>query len=101
MPRIAHVAALTVAAALELAPAGAHEPYGAYLTPFGQPCCGEDDCAPLADGDVSRVGGGYFINSRREFVPQVDAQTGPDNRYHICTFQGLRMCFLIPPGPGA
>ena len=100
MPRFAPVAALAFAAALELAPAAAHEPYGAYLTPFGQPCCGEDDCAPLADGDVSRVRGGYFDpTAGASSCPR--SMTGPDNRYHICTFQGLRMRFLIPPGPGA
>ena len=78
-------------------PAAAHEPYTSFMTPFGRPCCGEDDCHPLAKGDVSVVRGGYFIGSRREFVPETDAQPGPDDRYHLCTFNGLRMCFLIPP----
>ena len=96
----AAIACLALAAAPEL-PATAHQPYDTYMTPFRTPCCGEDDCAPLADGDVSRVRGGFYISSRQEFVPQVDAQGGPDDRFHICTFKGLRMCFLIPPGHGA
>ena len=82
-------------------PVLSHEPYTAFMTPFGQPCCGGKDCAPLAEGDVSVVRGGFYIGSRQEFVPKIDAQPGPDTRYHICTFKGLRMCFLIPPGPGA
>ena len=106
-PRAGHRQRLNVfvaavaAALLSPSPAAAHAPYDEFLTPFGLPCCGGEDCYPLADGDVSAVPDGYFISSRREFVPKADAQPGPDNRYHICTFQGLRMCFLIPPGPGA
>ena len=94
---MAATAAMLSVGSLTAGPAFAHEPYTSFMTPFGRPCCGDDDCAPLALGDVRVVRGGYFIGSRQEFVPDTDAQPGPDDRYHICTFKGLRMCFLIPP----
>lgn len=77
-------------------PAGAHDPYAPYRTPRGSPCCNDDDCRPLADGDVATLDTGYFIRSRGEFVPNREAQPGPDDRYHLCTYANVRMCFLLP-----
>lgn len=62
-------------------------------------CCGGSDCAPLTDNDVAAVPGGYLIKSKGWFVPNAEAQPGPDMHYHLCIFQKERRCFLTP-APG-
>ena len=63
-------------------------------------CCGSVDCRPLRDGDVTARPGGYFIGSRGWWVPNAEAQRGPDQHYHLCENPpGTRRCFLTP-NPG-
>lgn len=64
-------------------------------------CCGGDDCRALADDDVEAQPGGYWIKSKKWFVPNASAQPGPDTaHYHLCEYPlGHLNCFLIP-APG-
>jgi hypothetical protein len=76
------------------------DPYrGFNMVGTTSPCCGGEDCRILADGDVAPRPGGYFIRSFGWFVPNTEAQPGPDQRYHVCIFLGQRRCFLTP-NPG-
>lgn len=85
-----------------------HDWYTGLVNEHGQACCGGDDCAPLADGDVRAVPGGYYIISHNVFVPQSRVQPSreEDGLFHACfwgtapTFGdalGTPKCFFEPP----
>jgi hypothetical protein len=78
------------------------DPYRGFHV-IGKPnaiCCGRSDCHPLRDGDVIARPGGYFIGSKGWWVPNAEAQPGPDQHYHLCEAPpGTRRCFLTP-NPG-
>jgi hypothetical protein len=93
------------AAFLLSAAALAHDPGGApnwiatgdYRGPDGVHCCGPQDCAPLADGDVEVRAGGYFIKSLGEPVPFSEAKPSEDGHYWRCRkYDGTRRCFFSP-----
>lgn len=71
------------------------DPYRGFKTKGGGDCCGGTDCAPLADTRVKAVPGGYEV-AGVGFVPNADAQPGPDFRYHACFLNGQIRCFLTP-----
>lgn len=88
--------------------ANAHNWYSGVQNELKQSCCGGQDCAPLADGDVEEVPGGYYIWSKMVFVPQSRAQDSreEDGMYHACFWgtipnEGERIntpkCFFVPP----
>ena len=69
----------------------------------GELCCGEHDCAALADGDVAVTAAGYLIKSLNETVPFHEALPLPADgggRYWRCAWGGRRKCFFAPP-PGS
>lgn len=83
-------------------PAPAHTWYDDRTTIEGERCCGGEECAPLADGDVAEVAGGYLIRSLGLFVPFADVQSSPDGRFHACVWwtpSQVVKCFFGPP-PG-
>jgi hypothetical protein len=89
-----------VAAMLSLA--GAHGPAewiqrGAYRNAAGELCCGERDCAEIAEDDVSITRAGYFVKSIRETVPFSEALPSPDGHFWRCQWGGMRKCFFAPP----
>lgn len=78
----------------------------AHEAPSGQAysleCCSNKDCAPLPDGAVRIVPGGYQVED--EFVAQNDERIRPstDGAYHTCRFHPLHAgtrirCFYVPP----
>ena len=71
---------------------------GGYRNAAGESCCGERDCAPLADGDVEITSAGYRIRSLSELVPFHEAAPSPDGRYWRCAWGGARKCFCAPLG---
>jgi len=94
-------AAIALVASIGAA-ASAHGPAqwindGQYKNEMGELCCGERDCAELADDDVSATADGYFIKSLRETVPYSQAQPGRDGKYWRCQWGGERKCFFAPP----
>lgn len=72
---------------------------GAYKNAQGSLCCGEQDCARLADDDVEITSAGYHIKSLDETVPfnQVHPQPSVDGGYWRCAWGGSRKCFFVPP----
>lgn len=88
----------------------AHEWYTGQHNEKGWACCGGKDCAPLADGDVTPMKGGYYIHSRQIFVPNSRAQASPvdDGKFHACFYgsngnpiwdnepSDLPKCFFFP-----
>lgn len=97
------VVAMTLLAVVGAVEAGAHGPAkwiqdGNYKNAAGDLCCGEKDCAELADGDIVPAPGGYLIKSLNELVPQQEVQPSPDGRYWRCFWGGKRKCFFAPPG---
>jgi hypothetical protein len=66
------------------------------------PCCGGTDCKRLPDNEVKAVPGGYQV-AGWGFVPNVKAQPGFDQHYHLCgdvnQFEKSLYCFLTP-SPG-
>jgi len=70
---------------------------GAYRNAVGELCCGERDCAELADGDVEITSAGYLVISLKEIIPFNEAQPSPDGRYWRCQWGGMRKCFFAPP----
>jgi hypothetical protein len=102
------MAALLVAMfLLAITGAEAHDWYTGTHNEKGWSCCGGQDCAPLTDGDVSAVNGGFFIASKQMYVPASRAQPSmsPDGHYHACFLssgrdsgsQPLPQCFFYPP----
>jgi len=94
------LAAVLLAATFSLA--SAHGPAewiqrGGYRNAVGELCCGERDCAELADGDITITGAGYLVKSIRETVPFSEALPSPDGRYWRCQWGGSRKCFFAPP----
>lgn len=96
---------IAAAAALILSwPALAHGPAqwiqdGGYRNADGALCCGESDCIELATEDVATVGGGYYIKSLKEFIPNAEATPSPDGHYWRCAWPTPtdRKCFFFPP----
>lgn len=72
---------------------------GRYHSAGGSLCCGEKDCAELADSDVTATEGGYFVKSLRELVPYSEAQPSPDGKFWRCAWPKIedRKCFFSPP----
>ena len=102
LTRLAFGAALAAGAAVNSS-ALAHDWYDERTTADGEPCCGGEDCAPLAAGDVVEVTGGYLIRSLGVTVPFADVQPSRDGRFHACVWwipERTVMCFFGPP-PGA
>lgn len=66
---------------------------------IGELCCGERDCARVADDDVITTARGYVIRSTGETVPYSEAlPTPPDiGGYWRCDWGGVRKCFFAPP----
>lgn len=94
--KLALAAVLTIATQL---PADT-DPYRGFSVPGnpGQTCCGGNDCRALPDGDARAVRGGYSVIGWG-FVPNAEAQPGPDGHYHLCEYpKGVRRCFLFPAG---
>ncbi len=79
---------------------------GAYKNRIGELCCGERDCAELADEDVKVTAAGYRVTLHRpggdvfEIVPYAEAQPSPDGKFWRCEWGGERKCFFAPP-PGS
>ncbi len=87
-------------------PAAAHDHWmsrGDYRDPlFGEPCCDEHDCQPVADEDVKAAPDGYHLASG-EVVPYRRVLTSEDGRYWVCRWdvhwENLRSpirCFFAP-----
>jgi len=70
---------------------------GKYRNAVGDLCCGERDCAELADGDIKVTAGGYLITSLGETVPFHEASPSPNGKYWRCYWGGKRKCFFAPP----
>lgn len=70
---------------------------GGYRNAIGELCCGERDCAELADDDVAIVPGGFLVKSLKEIVPIEQALPSPDGHYWRCQWGGERKCFFYPP----
>jgi hypothetical protein len=68
------------------APAFSHSWYDGLHNEKGYTCCGGNDCAPLADGDVVERSDGYWINSKAVLVPLNRAKPAleEDGHYHAC-----------------
>ena len=69
----------------------------------GELCCGERDCASLAEGDITITARGYYIKSLTETVPFNEALPLPNipeagGKYWRCQWGGSRKCFFAPPG---
>lgn len=69
------------------APARAHDHWinrGGYRDPlFGEQCCGDHDCVPVAEVDVRALPDGYHLASG-EIVPYRRTLTSEDGRYWVC-----------------
>lgn len=70
---------------------------GNYRNLAGDLCCGERDCAELADSDVQITAAGYLIKSLDETVPFQEATPSPNGKYWRCYWGGKRKCFFAPP----
>lgn len=92
---------------LAIAGAEAHSWYTGLQNEKGWSCCGGSDCAPLADGDVKEVPGGYYIWSKMVFVPASRAKPAreEDGHYHACFYgdptsdgepHNMPRCFFYP-----
>lgn len=67
----------------------------------GEHCCGENDCQPLAIGEVARVEGGWLIKATGETIPDADTQMSEDPMFWRCKrYDGSRRCFFRP-APGS
>src|SRR5438477_2696856 len=91
-----------VAVVLSIGPARAHDWYEGITNPKGERCCGGKECAPLVDGDVKEVAGGFLIRSIGIVVPYAATQPSPDSHFHACVWwtpsQEVK-CFFVPmPG---
>lgn len=98
--RVSLTCATFLGATLAVTPALAHDWYDERTTTDGEPCCGGEECAPLADGDVVEVAGGYLIRSLGVTVPFAQTQPSPDGRFHACVWwipKQTVMCFFGPP----
>lgn len=75
---------------------------GGFRSPDGLiGCCGENDCSPLADGDVDWTPAGWLIKSLNETVPEREALPSNDSHFWRCRkYDGSRRCFFRP-GPGS
>ncbi len=127
--RNARVAAVALIALLLLALSGrtrAHDQFGNpnwianghFSSPVdGTHCCGEADCAPVQQEDVTEVRTGLHVRGRvtyrgaasagdivqeiDEVVPHREVQPSRDGRYWRCKRpDGSRRCFFGPP-PGS
>lgn len=61
-------------------------------------CCHDKDCEALTANRIESVAGGYLIDGLL-YVPERDARSSPDGRYHGC-FPGNKTtvrCFWRPP----
>lgn len=94
-----------IALLLLIGSAEAHDWYTGTENENGFTCCGGQDCAPLADGDVDEVQGGYFVKSKSLFVPYSRTQASADKQFHICivpyrdAIDNAPRCFFAPmPG---
>ena len=97
------LAGLTAVAMLSLTFAHAHGPAewiqrGGFKNDVGELCCGERDCAELADADVKVTAAGYLVVSLNETVPFGEATPSPTGTYWRCYWGGKRKCFFAPPG---
>lgn len=98
---------LLVILCLITTPALAHDWYSGLKNEKGDSCCGGSDCAPLIDGDVVELKNGYWITSRRVFVPLSRAKPAleEDGHFHACFWQkspvdpepaNMPKCFFYP-----
>lgn len=67
-------------------------------------CCGPKDCAPVAEGGIKRVGGGFFVVETGEVISEREALWSIDDRYWRCQYtsgvlMGQTRC-LFAPTPG-
>jgi hypothetical protein len=81
-------------------PARAHEAPSGQSYSFS--CCSDKDCAPLPEGAVQTVPGGYSVEG--EFIANNDERLRPstDGGYHICRYSPQRIgskirCLYTPP----
>ncbi len=104
-PATAAVALATVLIALPAPAARAHDDYdwirrGGHLSADGKPCCGKDDCTPLAPQRVKQTPEGYSLPDFRLMVPYAETLRSEDGRYWLCMTHSTRVrCFFAPP-PG-
>ena len=96
------LAGLATLAVVSLSVAYAHDTAewiqrGGYKNALGELCCGERDCAELADNDIRITNAGYFVKSINETIPFHEATPSPNGRYWRCYWGGKRKCFFAPP----
>lgn len=76
-------------------PAKAHEAPSGWSYPWE--CCSNMDCAEIAPSRVKIGAGGYVIDGRFT-VPQSEARSAPDGKYHACFPKPDNLkCFFAPP----
>jgi hypothetical protein len=64
-------------------------------------CCGPNDCAPVAEGGIKRVDGGFFVLETGEVVSEREALWSVDDHYWRCRYTsgvrtGQTRCLFVP-----
>jgi hypothetical protein len=64
-------------------------------------CCGPRDCAPVAEGGIKRVNGGFLVLETGEVISEREALWSIDDRYWRCRYtSGVKMgqtrCLFAP-----
>ena len=64
-------------------------------------CCGPNDCAPVAEGEIRRVSGGFFVLETGEVVSEGEALWSVDDHYWRCRYTsgartGQTRCLFVP-----
>ena len=64
-------------------------------------CCGPNDCAPVAEGGIKRVNGGFFVLETGEVVPELETLWSVDDHYWRCRYTsgartGQTRCLFVP-----
>src|SRR6478736_4986936 len=72
-------------------------------------CCGGEDCAPAAPGEVKPVPGGWVVTHSGEFISNRQTRPSPDGRVHRCYPRYDEMdlpdpptrCLYVPQSPSS
>ena len=64
-------------------------------------CCGPNDCAPVSEGGVQRVNGGFVVLETGEVISERDALWSIDEHYWRCHYTsgvrtGQTRCLFVP-----
>ena len=64
-------------------------------------CCGPNDCAPVAEGGVERINGGFLVLETGEIVSDHSALWSIDDHYWRCRYTsgartGQTRCLFVP-----